>query len=166
MQIRRVRVCTVLRAFVSGLFLSMAIVPWVVTAALAGTFAFTGSMATARFNHTATSISNTKVLVAGGSGTSSTLASAEVYDVTTGLFTGTAGPMGTARESHTATLLNNGKVLIAGGWNSFTTTVFNTAELYDPNTNSFTATSGPMTTPRAFHTATLLRSEEHTSELQ
>jgi len=65
-----------------------------------------------------------------------------------------AGSMGTERYRHTATLLQSGKVLIAGGQNS--TTVNNTAEIYDPSTNSFTATAGNMIAPRDAHTATLL----------
>jgi hypothetical protein len=53
-----------------------------------------------------------------------------------------------------ATILNNGKVLVTGGAASSTGSLA-TAELYDPNTNSFTAT-GTMETGRAGHTATLL----------
>jgi hypothetical protein len=49
-------------------------------------------------------------LIAGGEN----LASAELYDPTTGTFTLT-GSMTAVREVHTATLLNNGTVLVAGG---------------------------------------------------
>jgi len=64
------------------------------------------------------------------------------------------GNMVTERYRHSATLLQSGKVLIAGGQNS--TSVNNTAEIYDPSTNSFTATAGNMIAPRDAHTATLL----------
>jgi hypothetical protein len=73
-----------------------------------------------------------------------------------GTFTPT-GSMTMPRVGHTATLLLNGKVLICGGSNLFSSlgTVWGSAELYDPPAGTFTAT-GKMTTPRKFHTATLL----------
>ncbi len=75
----------------------------------------TGSLATARADHTATLLPNGKVLVAGGS--SCVLASAELYDPASGTWTAT-GSLATARDLHTATLLPNGKVLVAGGFDS------------------------------------------------
>jgi hypothetical protein len=60
--------------------------------------------------------------------------------------------MGTARSDHTAALLSNGKVLVTGGFNG---TGLASAELYDPTTESFSAT-GSMAAARLSHTATLL----------
>jgi hypothetical protein len=80
----------------------------------ANTFANTGPLATARRKHTATLLPNGKLLVAGGNGSGNALASAELYDPSTGIWTG-IGSLNTGRESHTATLLPNGKVLVAGG---------------------------------------------------
>jgi len=72
-------------------------------------------MTVARDNHTATMLSNGKVLIAGGDdGNGDTLASAELYDPSAGTFTAT-GSMVAARELQTAMLLSNGRVLIAGG---------------------------------------------------
>jgi hypothetical protein len=89
----------------------------------------TGSLTTARGDHTATLLPNGKVLVAGGFGGGiGYLSSAELYDPASGTWTAT-GSMGTGREDHTATLLPNGKVLVAGGNNSSGS--LSSAELYD-----------------------------------
>lgn len=102
-----------------------------------------------RYQHTATLLANGKVLLAGGYG-SSLLASAELYDPTTGTFALT-GSMSTGRYWHTATALGNGKVLVAGGTTALA------VELYDPTTGSFSAGS-TLSTIRFSHTATLLPS--------
>jgi N-acetylneuraminic acid mutarotase len=78
----------------------------------------TGSMLAARAGHTATLLPGGKVLVVGGYGCSGahcgTLASAELYNPTTGTWHG-AGIIGAPREYHTATLVYAKRVLIAGG---------------------------------------------------
>ena len=77
---------------------------------------FTGNLNMPRSGHTATLLSNGKVLVTGGedSNNSSLLDSTELYDPTTGSWNYT-GKLNMARSSHSATLLPNGKVLVAGG---------------------------------------------------
>ena len=117
-----------------------------------GTWTATGSLATARDDHTATLLPNGKVLVAGGYDGSGTLASAELYDPASGTWTAT-GSLATARYRHTATLLPNGKVLVAGG--SDNSGALASAELYDPASGTWTAT-GSLATARDCHTATLL----------
>ncbi len=118
-------------------------------------FTITGSMQEARGNHTATLLTNGKVLAAGGFDTNINNYSslAEIYDPKSKTFTSTPS-MVIPRENHTATLLQNGKVLIAGGYNSISGELA-AAELYDPASSTFTPT-GSMTTPRFWHTATLL----------
>ena len=112
-----------------------------------------GSLATARYYHTATLLPNGQVLVAGGQDNSfSSLASAELYDPASGTWTAT-GSLGAARFGHTATLLPNGLVLVAGGINSGGDLA--SAELYDPTSGSWTPT-GSLATARDAHTATLL----------
>ena len=118
------------------------------------TWSITGKMITPRTYHTATLLTDGKVLMVGGSNNNSippTISNAEIYDPSTGLWTATAS-MTTPRYSHTATLLNNGRVLVAGGFNGF---VLNTAEIYDPATGSWTLT-GSLGNSRYSHTATLL----------
>jgi Galactose oxidase, central domain/Kelch motif len=133
------------------------------------TFTATGSMEVARQDHTATLIegcgcpADGKVLITGGDDqTDTALASAELFDPTTGTFTPT-GNMTTPRESHTATLLTTGplagEVLVVGGYNAGHTSTQASAELYDPVTGVFTAT-GSMNASRQDHTATLLPNGE------
>ena len=122
-----------------------------------GTWTATGSMITAREAHTATLLPNGEVLVAGGVGLfpggAGSLASAELYDPSTGAWAAT-GSLITARDGQTATLLQNGKVLVAGGGGGGAS-----AELYDSSAGAWTAT-GSMTTARAADTATLLQNGE------
>jgi hypothetical protein len=117
-----------------------------------GTWTLTGSLNTARGFHTATLLPNDMVLVAGGFGVSSDLASAEVYDPASGTWAAT-GSLNTVREAHTATLLPNGKVLVAAGFDGVAQS--SSAELYDPASGTWTAT-GSLNTARWVHTATLL----------
>jgi hypothetical protein len=122
-----------------------------------GRFTPTGRMVMARSGHTATLLNNGKVLLAGGTGTGWTfLANAELYDTATNTFIPT-GAMATARESHIATLLKNGKVLITGGHQGrrSSITIYNSAEIYDSSTGTFTAT-GNLQVKRHKHDATLL----------
>jgi hypothetical protein len=132
------------------------------TASPTPTFVATGSMKHGRIYATATLLGNGKVLIAGGAETigqiETDVASAELYDPSTGSFTPT-GSMALARANHTATLLNDGRVLIVGGNCSNTKTCppdsSASAELYDPKTGKFSRT-GSMSASRSWATATIL----------
>jgi acetyl-CoA carboxylase carboxyltransferase component len=95
-----------------------------------GTFSPTGSMTTARSSHTATLLSDGRVLIAGVYAGSVAQTSAELYAPKTGTFSPT-GSMATTRTSHTATLLSDGRVLIAGGY-GVDARDWASAELYTP----------------------------------
>jgi len=123
-----------------------------------GVFTATGDMTTARRGHSATLLPNGKVLISGGYTNGSTppalplpVASAELFDPMTGIFTRT-GDMVKA-GAPTAILLADGKVFLAHDSNG---PLAAPAEIYDPATGTFSATGG-WTTPLSGHpTATLL----------
>jgi len=60
----------------------------------------------------------------------------------------------TARSGHTATLLPSGKVIVAGGNDG---AVFNSTEIYDPSTNTWSG-GASFSTGRYAHTAVSLAS--------
>jgi N-acetylneuraminic acid mutarotase len=126
------------------------------------TWVATGSMLESRAGQTATLLSNGLVLVVGGSsgdGHGTALLSAELYDPFARTWMAT-GAMSQARAWHAATLLTDGRVLVVGGMESTDVGVggydrLASAELYDPDTGTWTATAD-MTKARDGHTATLL----------
>ena len=107
-----------------------------------GHWTATGSLGAARYGHTATLLTNGKVLVVGGNGS---VSFAELYDPTTGTWSPT-GSLGGTIYDHTATLLANGQVLVAGGfyqWDGGVNMVAGGA-LYDPGTSSFNPFLNPV----------------------
>ena len=111
-----------------------------------------------RRNHSATLLSDGKVLLVGGRSVPSgspNEATAELFDPETENFTFTTGFMAAPRRFHSATLLADGRVLIAGGLDVNANTLA-TAELYDPATQTFSPTTNTMSEARFVHTATLL----------
>jgi Kelch motif/Galactose oxidase, central domain len=110
-----------------------------------------------RAGHTATLLSNGKVLIAGGciaQGCENQLnSSAELYDPIEKTFTATS-ELNVARVGHHAILLPSGKVLILGGWAGDATTAI--VELYNPEIGQFEL-AGAMLEPRDGFTATLLQ---------
>ncbi|KFE72017.1 kelch repeat-containing protein [Hyalangium minutum] len=120
-----------------------------------GSWSMTGSLASPRDQHTATRLTDGRVLVTGGrpsNGSISAAASAEVYDPASGTWSAT-GSMITRRSGHRATLLSNGKVMVSGGQHEGTS--LSTAEVYDPASGTWSAT-GSLAEARYDHTATLL----------
>ena len=125
-----------------------------------GRWVLTGSLHQAREGHTAVLLRTGLVLVAGGSSGSAPgaprpiLASAELYDPATGVWTDT-DRMTTGRVGATATTLGDGRVLVTGGHTQRVEDPVATAEIYDPVTARWSVT-GAMKVPRDGHTATLL----------
>ena len=110
------------------------------------------SLAERRAGHTATSLPDGRVLIAGGYN-GEYLASLEVFEPSTRRFR-SAGSLQAGRSGHTATLLPDGRVLFAGGvgrgW-----TFLRSAELFDPVTG-LSEPVASLSVPRESHTATLL----------
>ncbi|MCB1193626.1 MAG: hypothetical protein H7A23_14065 [Leptospiraceae bacterium] len=107
---------------------------------------------TKRHSHTATLLTNGKVLIVGGNDDTTALDSVKLYDPSSGEIS-TVENLNEARYEHTATLLQNGNVLIAGGRNF--NNALDTTETYDPDKSTFTQ-GNSLSTKRTNHTASLL----------
>ncbi len=120
-------------------------------------WSLTGSMASARYYSPAVVLPSGKVLVVGGLGTGAVaLAAAEIFDPSTGAWS-SAGMLSLARYAHSAVLLTNGTVLVTGGCTASPCgTGTGVSELYDPVSNSWTAT-GSLNAPRYEQTAVRLK---------
>ncbi|MBA3913157.1 MAG: hypothetical protein H0X25_04745 [Acidobacteriales bacterium] len=143
-----------------------AVFPWAqVYDPVANKWTATPDMKSPRNGLSGTTLPSGKVLLAGGSnggnGVKLTiLTSAELYDPAKNNFTLARGKMAVGRMYHSATLMGNGKVLLAGGINGYYISIryitcTNTAEVYDPATQTFSS-AGTLSAPRCGHTATLL----------
>jgi hypothetical protein len=117
-----------------------------------GNWTRTIGMHEGRVDHTATLLSNGKVLVVGSLRGDPN--SAEFYDPAAANWRFTGSTTTPRFGYHTATLLPNKMVLVAGGYDGINHICAN-AELYDPATGTWTAT-GSLATARQDHTSTLL----------
>lgn len=106
-------------------------------------FRRTGDMETPRSAHAAALLADGRVLLTGGSDSrENVVASAEIYDPGEGEFIRT-GDMAAARHKHAAAALEDGRVLVLGG--SDADDFYDkhaSAEVFDPETDTFTAAPG------------------------
>ena len=115
-------------------------------------------MTAPRFGHTATLLQNGKVFITGGmSRQGVSQPTTEIYDPATARFTAAATLPSARTWGATATLLPDGKVLLAGGSNG--SSCNQTADVYDPSSNTFTH-AGNMITSRCSAAAVLLQTGE------
>lgn len=111
-------------------------------------FVSVGDLVNTRTEISSASLKNGQVLIAGGrrfeNGRSSTVADVEIFTPSRGTSRAAENGMTTARTRHTMTTLSDGKVLVTGGWSVYTggpkpaqPVLHNSAELFDPNTESW-----------------------------
>jgi len=127
---------------------------------LTGNWTPTGALGTERQTHTASLLPSGKVLVAAGynpAGAFGTpLASSEIYDPSTGIWTATGSLLG-ERRNHKAVVLSNGRVLVVGGAKQSISVSIElaTAEIYNPSTGTWSSAAS-MIQARYGHTVTIL----------
>lgn len=126
-----------------------------------GAWTPTGSMVTARFEHTATRLGDGRVVMAGGlgpvgeGGEVGPLASTEIYDFAASAFVGSTDLSG-PRANHAAVLLGDGAVLVTGGAGGDAGDIsLASAEVFDARAGSWNSVA-PMGGTRTGHTATRL----------
>jgi len=127
---------------------------------LTNVFDTTGSMTSARYAHTTTTLAGDYVLaVAGEYNTGSCVRRVERWDPAGAMGVGSWSSVATIPGSlgkcyHAAALLENGKVAVMGGRTSPTAAANNESHIYDPIGDSWTA-ADILNTIRYSHTATL-----------
>src|SRR6266581_6424567 len=112
-------------------------------------------LAVPRTGHTATALSDGRILITGGRDAGNLVAASEIFDPETQTSSASA-TLNTARVDHSATVLADGRVLVAGG--SDDSGALSSAEVFDPaNPDAgFQVVASAMTAARTKHTATLL----------
>lgn len=115
-----------------------------------------------RWGHTATTLNNGEVLIAGGFYSNDSSDTIVLFDPVNNNWKQPSAIFNEARRGHTATLLANGKVLFAGGIQGsgslWTTTYLDSIEIFDPTSGKMTLSKAVMSKQRTGHSATLLPS--------
>lgn len=123
--------------------------------ALPPTWSPTGGLGALREQHGSDTLPNGSVLVTGGEDVAGIVASAELYDPATKLWT-VAESMGYPRQGHATVLLQNGRLLAAGGFTDLTGVPTASAELYEPVSGRWSPTTNAMASARVNFAVSLL----------
>src|SRR5262249_34596160 len=138
-----------------GAIVMLAIATWV-SASSSDQVKPLDNLATPRTGHTATALSDGRILITGGRDADGHLvAASEIFDPESQTSSASAS-LNTARVDHSGTVLVDGRVLIVGGTGD--SGALSSAELFDPAhpENGFQTVASAMSTARTKHTATLL----------
>ena len=112
-----------------------------------------GTLTVPRVGHSAELLPDDRVLISGGWSAGTVVASAEIFDPSSGQFSPT-GDMTEARADFSATVMSDSQVLVIGGLGSGGKALAS-AELFDLHTSQFTRAAAPGGA-RTNHTATVL----------
>lgn len=107
-------------------------------------------LAGARWGHTATLLSDGRVVIIGGQEKpSKALNTVEIYDPTGNTWSAGASSSKNRGEGHTATVMDDGKILVVGDDD------YASAEIYDPSSDNW-SDAGTLNHPRVWASSTLL----------
>jgi len=135
---------------------SLTLLVLAVTDLPAQSFVPAGKMTRPRTTNSATLLQDGRVLIVGGDTTPELPPTAEIYDPVSGTFVETGAPT-VWRGGHGAVLLRDGRVLFMGGsWPFYLYRPTAIAELYNPDTGTFTRT-GNMSVAQLVLSAVLLK---------
>lgn len=123
-----------------------------------GTARVIGSLRSAVFGHTATTLADGRVVVIGGHNGSGVYRTVDIFDPDSGTWM-PSDDAPASEYQHSATLLADGRILVAGGRLQSSAVVASSA-VFDPRAarGQMWAAAGDLMTARAGHTATLLPS--------
>lgn len=117
-------------------------------------FTPTGDLTTARQRAASIGLPDGRALVIGGGDQGSKLASAEVFDPTSGQFTVLTSTMSTASDDRRAVMIDNDTIMLLGGTDESFTPLG--VELFKISTETFEPSTATGFSPRSGHTATVL----------
>ncbi|WP_272938351.1 Kelch repeat-containing protein, partial [Noviherbaspirillum denitrificans] len=119
-------------------------------------FTHAGELATGRTHHCGVLLEDGRILVAGGTRTTSGAPSAEVFDPRSGQSRATLHQPLQNRSMYTATRLPDGRVLLAGGRSAGPNYASDTMDIFNPRTEQFSRVPARLDVARYGHASALV----------